>query len=293
MKISKQILKLLVKNYHSEWDFGHPNIISDAGSDEHQYEYGKLQLRTKIVSGIGIDLYAKNVLEIGCGHGGICVYAAMVGARSVVGIDLSDSALMSAELLKTKIEEETNFELPLQFKKMEAEKLHFDENELDVIIADNVLEHVSCISEVLNECNRVLVKGGKIIVPNFPSYLSKFGPHVKYGIKIPWVHIFFSQKTIVQQMHELAKTDPLMYEFYPGLKNNAVTFKEVRQYNDLNYISNRKFKKAAILSGFRIENFIVTRPKWAWLLMKLVPFLQRTSLDDILSIGTSAILVKK
>ena len=293
MKISKQILKLLVKNYHSEWNSGHPNVIANAGSEEHQYEYGMVQLKHKIVSGIGIDVYLKNVLEIGCGHGGICVYAAMVGSAKTIGIDLSDSALAAAVKLKSFVEKETRLNLPLEFKKMKAEELEFPNETLDVIIADNVFEHVNNIHEVMKECARVLKPSGKVVIPNFPSFKSKFGPHVKYGIKLPWVHIFFKEKTIVQQMHELAKTDPLMYEFYPGLKNNAVTFKEVRQYNDLNYISNRKFKKAAILSGFRIENFIVTRPKWAWLLMKLVPFLQRTSLDDILSIGTSAILVKK
>jgi ubiquinone/menaquinone biosynthesis C-methylase UbiE len=292
MRITSRFLLAIINSYQSEWSKGHPQL-SPNSEQKDESDYGRLQLRNKTISGIGFDLYKKKVLEIGCGHGGICIYASMVGAKEVVGIDLSDEALSSAEDLKSKIEKETNYLLPIQFKKMEAESLKFDEDELDVIIADNVFEHVDNILSVLKECGRVLKSGGRIIVPNFPSYRSKFGPHVKYGVKIPWVHIFFTEKTIVEVMHTLAKSDPEMYEFYPGLRNNAKNFREIRAYNDLNYISNKEFINYATESGFRIESMFVTRPRWAWLLMKLVPVLRRTALEDILSIGTSAILVKK
>jgi ubiquinone/menaquinone biosynthesis C-methylase UbiE len=292
MQITNRFLLAIINSYQSEWSKGHPQLCTNS-EQKDECDYGRLQLRNKTISGIGFDLYDKKVLEIGCGHGGICIYASMVGAKEVIGIDLSDEALSSAEALKSKIEDETNNVLPVQFKKMEAENLKFDEDKLDVIIADNVFEHVDNIPIVMKECGRVLKPGGRIVIPNFPSYRSKFGPHVKYGVKIPWVHIFFTEKTIVEVMHTLAKSDPKMYEFYPGLKNNAKNFKDVRAYNDLNYISNKKFINYAIESGFGIESMFVNRPRWAWLLMKLIPVLRRTALEDILSIGTSAILVKK
>lgn len=293
MSISTSLLHLLVKNYHSEWDHGHPQVKSEAGSDNHQIDYAKLQLRKKVISGLGVDVYQKNVLEIGCGHGGICIFAALVGAKEVVGIDLSDPALETANRLKEKIQAETGYSLNVSFKKMIAEDLEFEDGTLDVVIADNVFEHVNNIETVMRECSRVLAKGGKIVVPNFPSFKSKFGPHVKYGIRLPWVHVFFSEKTVVKVMHQLAEKDPQMYHFYPGLKNGATTFQEVRAYKDLNYISNKKFTNAANKTGFKVESLFVTRPRWAWLMMKALPFLRKTSLEDILSLGTSAILVKK
>ncbi len=293
MSISTSVLNFLVKNYHSEWDHGHPQVKSDAGSDDHQIDYAMLQLRKKVISGLGADVYQKRVLEIGCGHGGICIFASLVGAKQVVGIDLSDPALETAENLKRKVQEETGFKLDVSFRKMFAENLEFADGELDVIIADNVFEHVNNVDVVMKECSRVLGKGGKIIVPNFPSFKSKFGPHVKYGIRLPWVHVFFSEKTVVKLMHQLAEKDPQMYHFYPGLKSGAKTFQEVRAYKDLNYISNKIFTNAAEKTGFRVESLFVTRPRWAWLLMKAMPFLRKTALEDIFSIGTSAILVKK
>ena len=232
-------------------------------------------------------------LEIGCGHGGICIFAALVGAKEVVGIDLSDPALETAEKLKAKVQQETGFQLHVSFSKMFAENLEFEDGELDVIIADNVFEHVNNVEVAMNECARVLSRGGKIIVPNFPSFKSKFGPHVKYGIRLPWVHVLFSEKTVVKLMHKLAEKDPQMHHFYPGLKSGATTFQEVRAYKDLNYISNKIFTDAAEKTGFKVESLFVTRPRWAWLLMKAMPFLRKTALEDIFSIGTSAILVKK
>ena len=293
MIFSKRILRYLVSKWKSEWDHGNPEIESDASSEKHEIDYAFNQLKFKTLHGLGINVYSKKILEIGCGHGGICVFAAMNGAKKVTGIDLSDSALKTANNFKEIVELDTGYNLNISFLKMPAEKLEIENESFDLIIADNVFEHVSSISKVLNECNRVLAKGGKIIVPNFPSYLSKFGPHVKYGIKIPWVHIFFKESTIVQVMHEIAEKDPLMYKYYPGLKKGAKTFREVRAYNDLNYISNKKFINYAKQAKFSIESLYVTRPRWAWLFMKLVPILRRTALEDILSIGTAAILVKK
>jgi len=61
----------------------------------------------------------------------------------------------------------------------------------------------------------------------------------------------------------------------------------------LNYISNKQFIADAVKSEFILERLYVTRPRWAWLLMKFIPVLRRTALDDIFSIGTTATLVKK
>ena len=158
MGLSESILELVVRNYHSEWDNGHPQVASVAGSDNHQLDYAMLQLKKKVVSGIGADVYQKRVLEIGCGHGGICIYAALVGAKEVVGIDLSDEALEAAENFKDHVSRDTRREIPVSFRKMSAEKLNFQDGEIDIIIADNVFEHVENVEVVMSECARVLKK---------------------------------------------------------------------------------------------------------------------------------------
>ncbi|MCF8494921.1 MAG: class I SAM-dependent methyltransferase, partial [Rickettsiaceae bacterium] len=89
-KINSSSLALFfIENYNSKWNTGHPDIKSTVGSFDYEYEYALLQLNKKTISGIGVKLLNKHVLEIGCGHGGICVYASMNGANEVIGIDLS------------------------------------------------------------------------------------------------------------------------------------------------------------------------------------------------------------
>lgn len=293
MKLFENLLYVLTQNYKSVWDNGHPYVKGEAGSKGHENAYAYFQFSNKIKNGLKIDVFGKKVIEIGCGHGGICVFASLIGAPKVIGIDLSDEALIAARNFKKEIEEKVGHKLNTEFLKMSAEHLDFNDNSMDVIIADNVFEHVDDLMLVLKECNRILAKGGKIVVPNFPSIMSKFGPHVKYGIKIPWVHIFFSETTIVNVMHRLAKKDPQMLDFYPGLTKGAKTFKEIRRYNDLNYLTNKKFKEISINTGFKIEEMYVTRPKFGLVFMKLLPFLKNTIIDDIFSVGTSAILEKK
>ena len=43
------------------------------------------------------DFSGKEVLDLGCGYGWHCAYAAAHGARSVLGIDLSEKMLAAAQ----------------------------------------------------------------------------------------------------------------------------------------------------------------------------------------------------
>lgn len=292
MKLHERLLYYLVNRYQSEWSHGHPGISSEAGTPEHELEYAMLQLGNKIRNGLGYSTYGKTVVEIGCGHGGICVFAALCGAKEVWGLDVSFEALATARDFQHNVEADIKRKLPITFEPARAERLKFKDGEIDVVIADNVLEHVEDIGAVLRECRRILSPCGRIIIPNFPSIYSKFGPHVKYGVKLPWVNAFFSERSVVRVMHELAKNDPQMFVYYPGLKNGAKTFRSVRAYNDLSYITNKSFLNEVAAAGLQVERYYVTRPLLGMVICKLFPILKRTRLDDILSVGTSAILKK-
>jgi ubiquinone/menaquinone biosynthesis C-methylase UbiE len=290
MNPQERLLHYLVNKYQSEWSHGHPGVSSPAGTPEHELEYAMLQLQGKIRNGLGYSVYGKTVVEIGFGHGGICIYAALCGAKDVWGLDVSCEAIATARDFQRTVEATIKRELPVRFELGSAERLRFKDGEVDVVIADNVLEHVADIGAVLRECRRILSASGRIVIPNFPSIYSKFGPHVKYGIKLPWVNAFFSERTIVRVMHELAKADPQMFAYYPGLKNGAETFRDVRAYRDFSYITNKRFLDEVATAELQVESYYVTRPLLGLALFKMMPILKRTRLDDILSVGTRAIL---
>ncbi len=285
----------LIERYKSAWSKGNPSLVSKAGTIEHEHEYALLQLQKKTVSGFGEKVLDKNILEIGCGHGGICVFAAMNGAKKVVGIDLSDEALAIANSLKSKFVEKGLREDNLVFQKVFAEDLPFPNESFDLIIADNVFEHVSDLELTLIECKKVMMHGAIIYAPTFPSIYSKFGPHLKYGTKIPWLHIFFTEKAICQALYKRAVKHPelKLFEWYGGLINKPNTFRDVRRYQDLNYITNKKMKQAIKNSGLELIHFHVYRSFWGKFLFKILPFLAKTQLDDIISTGSSFKAQKK
>ena len=76
---------------------------------------------------------------------------------------------------------------------------------------NDAMEHVADPEGVLKEVLRVLNKKGKLYV-NFPPYNHPFGAHLSDAIYIPWVHMFFSEKTLIKSYKSggsLKKTDNL------------------------------------------------------------------------------------
>lgn len=97
----------------------------------------------------------RNVLDIACGTGyGSAELAAV--ARSVTGIDVSTEAVEYAG---------ERFKLPhLSFQTASAESLPFADQSYDLIIAFEVIEHLTDHRALLSEARRLLTPGGQFIV---------------------------------------------------------------------------------------------------------------------------------
>jgi ubiquinone/menaquinone biosynthesis C-methylase UbiE len=174
---------------------------------------------------------------------------------------------------------------------MSADRMSFDEATFDLVMADNVFEHFTEPEAVMRECHRVLRPGGGVLVPAFSSIMSKYGLHLKHGLKMPWAQVFFSQRTIIRAMQRLAKDDPRLFELYPGLSDSPETARDLRRYKDLNDITYRRFRAMAQRTGFRVESFSVYGTTLGKVLRR-VPLVGRSGVMDVLSTGASAYLRK-
>jgi len=101
-----------------------------------------------------------NVLEVGCGEGIVAVLAAKRGI-SITAIDISSANLLAAKELAKK----EGVENKINFIQGDAENLPFDDNSFDVVIADNVLEHLPSFEKGLGEIKRVTKKRAIIALP--------------------------------------------------------------------------------------------------------------------------------
>ena len=177
----------------------------------------------------------KNVLDIGCGAGGKSLYYASLGANHVYGVDVvsqydEESAALSEKLgLKDKF----------TFLCCDAKNMPYDDNSFDTVIMNDAMEHVDSPNEVLREILRVLKPGGKVYI-NFPPYNHPFGAHLSDAIFIPWVHLFFSEKTLIKAYKKLVTPLP------DGERriNFRISEKDGKEYfSYINKMTLKRFKK--------------------------------------------------
>lgn len=145
----------------------------------------------------------KVILDIGCGAGGKTLYYASLGAQYVIGIDPVEHYKAEAEgLARSK-----GLDKITSFITGDAAQMPLESNAVDTIIMNDAMEHVDDPVAVVNECYRVLKKGGRLYV-NFPPYHHPFGAHLSDVIGIPWVHKLFSDEVLIQVYKDLVADLP-------------------------------------------------------------------------------------
>lgn len=101
------------------------------------------------------DFTKKRVLDIGCGFGWHCIYAAEHGAVGVTGIDISEKMLGVAR-------EKTTFP-QVTYQKMAMEDMNFSENSFDVVISSLAMHYTPDFAAICQNVYGYLPSGGEFI----------------------------------------------------------------------------------------------------------------------------------
>lgn len=106
----------------------------------------------------------KRVLDVACGEGYGSKLLKSWGAESVVGVDISESALQVAN---SKFAEEG-----ITFLHHSAEELPFESNSFDVVVSFETIEHLEHPEKFLEEISRVVKFNGTVLIscPNDNYY---------------------------------------------------------------------------------------------------------------------------
>ncbi|HEV2618193.1 MAG TPA: class I SAM-dependent methyltransferase [Candidatus Acidoferrales bacterium] len=125
---------------------------------EHVYRYA---FASRFVKG-------KQVLDIACGEGYGAAALQKAGAARVIGVDIAEDACLHARE-KYGIEARTG----------SGEKIPVEDGSIDIIVSFETIEHIPDPHRFLDECARVLVPHGRLIIstPNKGIYGSPDTPN--------------------------------------------------------------------------------------------------------------------
>jgi len=101
------------------------------------------------------DFEGKRVLDIGCGFGWHCVYAAQHGASYVLGIDLSKKMLAVAK--------EKNTMRQVEYKQMAMEDMNFSDGVFDIVISSLAFHYTPDFKDICRRVHLFLASGGSFI----------------------------------------------------------------------------------------------------------------------------------
>lgn len=138
-------------------------------------KYSEMSRSTNGLSGAGEwselqkllpDFTGKRVLDLGCGYGWHCLYAAENGAASVLGTDISGKMLETAR--------EKNPHPSITYQQAAMEDLDFPEGSFDIIISSLAFHYVKDFASLVKKISSWTAPGGRFIFsvehPVFTAY---------------------------------------------------------------------------------------------------------------------------
>ncbi|HMR42580.1 MAG TPA: class I SAM-dependent methyltransferase [Saprospiraceae bacterium] len=180
------------------------------------------------------NLDGKQVLDFGCGMGGMTFWYATNWNCEVTGLDIDGHHIEIAKHLQGKhgiknvhFEKRNIVEQPL-------------EGQFDLIFMNDVAEHIPLpvLKEILTQLKKALKPGGSLFI-TYPPWKSPYAAHVNHVIKIPWVQFF--PKGYVMRLIE-KHNHPLVGDLESDL---------ISAYHGLNRLTHSKLTKLTSAAGFQ------------------------------------------
>lgn len=204
MNIRVRLLKALNRCFPA---VAHPFNLQNDGSITYaqwQYRWGERTVACFAPQFTPADIFTgKTVLDMGCGAAGKSLYYLSIGASRVVGVDIVPHYREEAETFAR----ELGFEDRFAFLLGDALHLPIPDGSFDVVIMNDFMEHIRSPEGAIREALRVLKSGGRIYL-NFPPYYHPTGIHMSDVISIPWVHLIFSEQTLITAYKDLVRGLP-------------------------------------------------------------------------------------
>ena len=173
-------------------------------------------------------LQGKRVLDLGCGYGWHCKFAAEQGAAQILGLDISEKMIAKAR--------EKNRAKQIEYRLCGIEEYEYPKDTWDCVISNLALHYIEDIESVFQKVHRTLKKDGVFLFniehPVFTSGVGQDWIYTKEGRPLYWpVDNYFipgERKThflgcnVTKQHHTLT-------QIIKGLLDNGFEIKTVEE----------------------------------------------------------------
>jgi SAM-dependent methyltransferase len=175
------------------------------------------------------------ILDYGCGKGQLLFYLRVLGYTNLTGVDVSNM-----EKINRLNKRYSNMGLGSKiFFKYDGVVLPFNSSSFDIIVSQQVIEHVHNVEQYFLESRRVLSPKGQMLL-DFPHRLVPFDTHTRMW----FVHYFPATiRNIIYDKYRENKS-----EYY----NNILNLRPIWYYKNL---LNTNFSFVLDVTGDRIGNF--------------------------------------
>lgn len=179
----------------------------------------------------------KSVLVIGSGKGTEMFWCIRHGAREVIGIDIRryDARALELAIEQSEMEAEVSFEMVT----LDAEEAESLGRRFDIVLSNNVFEHLPDIDKVLQVCANVIEPGvGRIAVFTDPLYYSSLGAHL--SPVEPWEHLWGDLEEIRARVEDwewknfLKLNKMTLADFTAAIKKNGLKALQLETVPDRN-----------------------------------------------------------
>lgn len=244
MKLAESICFALSKFLFDTKSFRTQNyqdsMFSEKGYDEWRSRELEIQYQENFNP---LFLQNKDILDFGCGRGGLAFFCKKAGARKIIGIDLNEAVINAAVAKKEQLAygEEIAFIVSNNEKRIDL-----SDECVDIILCFDVLEHVMQVDSILDEWVRILRSKGRILIW-WSSWWGPFGPHIESLVPIPWAHILFSEKTLIKTAARIYDTESFVPRIWDinskSGQKKPNKWKELQVLPDVNKMSVKQFER--------------------------------------------------
>lgn len=183
------------------------------------------------LKGLLPDFEGKRVLDLGCGFGWHCLYAAEHGAASVVGVDLSEKMLEVARQKNT-------FD-NITYLHGSIDDVSFEHNSFDVVISSLAIHYIADFERLAKNIAHWLVADGQLV----------------FSVEHPIFTAEGSQDWFYDENGKIAHF-PVDNYFYEGKRNAHFLGSEVTKYHR----TLTSYLDSLLTNGFQIKRIVEPMP---------------------------------